>query len=356
MKVAIVTPFNDPEVGACVVRVRALKKYFLEKGAEVDVLAPKRKGASGKERYASLRELFGKVFRGKYDLVIGTSPPLPHNFFALFAAKLRGSKFILDAKDDGYFLANTEEKKKSVKFRIYSFLRVLTYKFSDMTIYLTKEDLELEKKRYNLGEQLLVPNGSVEEVSFDQKSRVRIRKKANFSTRDVVGCYNGSIGDEDIKGLLENSNGAKFIFVVTVSKDKYGKAERKFLQDLLKKYSPKSIVFENSSQKDLGKYISAADYGALPWNDFMPTSIPVKLFDYISVGIPVITKGYKNTAVERFHKENDIGYFTTLWSAFFNKVKIVKKKKIDKNLSDKFLRKNYISKLFEEIEKKGWTK
>ena len=120
--------------------------------------------------------------------------------------------------------------------------------------------------------------------------------------------------------------------------------------------SKKSIVFENISPTIVGRYISAADYGILPWNNFMPTSIPVKLFDYISVGISVITKGYKNTAVERFHKENDIGFFTITWNTFFEKVKIVKKKKVGKNLGEKFLRKNYITKLWEEIEKRGWIK
>ena len=354
MKIAIVTPFADPEVGACVVRVKAFEKYIIQKGLEIDIIAPKRKGASGKNRYVSLKDLFGRIVFGKYNLVIGTSPPLPHNFFALFATKLVGAKFILDAKDDGYFLANVEKKKRSFKFRIYSFLRTLTYKFSDMTIYLTKEDLLLEKKRYYLKNQLLVPNGTIEEVSFDQQSREKIRKKAGFESRDCVGCYLGSIGDEDIKGLLENSNGAKFIFIVSVSKDKFGEAEKKFLADLIVKYSPKSIVFENISPREVGRYISAADYGALPWNDFMPTSIPVKLFDYLSVGIPVITKGYKNTAVERFHKENNIGFFTTDWNNFFKKVKLIKNKKIDKTLKQKFLRVNYISKLWDELEKRGW--
>ena len=76
-----------------------------------------------------VKELFFRILKGKYDIVIGTSPPLTHNFFALKAAKLSGAKFILDAKDDGYFLSNLDMKKRSFKFRIYSLLRSLTYNF-----------------------------------------------------------------------------------------------------------------------------------------------------------------------------------------------------------------------------------
>jgi hypothetical protein len=356
MKVCIVTPFADPEKGACVVRVNSFKEFFESRNVEVTVVAPKRKGIAGKNRYFSIKELFFRILKGKFDFVIGTSPPLPHNFFALLATKFSNAKFVLDAKDDGYFFENSKKEKKSLNFKIYSFLRTLTYKFSDLSIYLTKEDLLLEKKRYDLKEQLLIPNGGVQEVSFDSKSRARIRKKAEFEKKDCVGCYLGSIGDEDIGGLLKNSEGNKFLFVVSVSNDEFGKKERKLLKDLVKQYSPKSKIFENIPLSEVGKHISAADYGILPWNNFMPTSIPVKLFDYVSVGLPVITKGYKNTAIERFHKENDIGFFTTSWNDFFKKVKIVKRKKINKNLKKQFLRENFISKLWVDLEKRTWIK
>ena len=88
----------------------------------------------------------------------------------------------------------------------------------------------------------------------------------------------------------------------------------------------------------------------------MPTSIPVKLFDYICVGLPVVTKGYENTAVSRFHKENNVGYFTTSWPAFFEKVNIVKSKKINKNIKNKFLRENIVAKLWVELDSLGWIK
>ena len=43
MRIAIVTPYADPEKGACVLRVNSFKNYFEKKGKIVAILAPKRK-------------------------------------------------------------------------------------------------------------------------------------------------------------------------------------------------------------------------------------------------------------------------------------------------------------------------
>ena len=48
MKIAIVTPFYDPEKGACIVRVNAFKNYFKNRSSKVEILVPARNKINGK--------------------------------------------------------------------------------------------------------------------------------------------------------------------------------------------------------------------------------------------------------------------------------------------------------------------
>jgi len=357
MHVAIVTPFAEPEKGACTVRVNSFVKFFQSKGAKVDVFSPKRAELSGKSRYNSVFSLCLKIIFGKYDLVIGTSPPLPHNFFALIASKLSGTKFVLDGKDDGYYFSGLTKKNINPKFIIYFILRYFAYKYSNLVLFLTPEDLELEKKRYSINRVFLLPNGSSGEVNFSPNSRESIRKKFGFGKGQKIGAYVGSVGDEDLQGMLVNSpKGTTFLFILALYPGKFGDDEKNVVLDNIKKYSPRSRIISNLTQSELGKYLSAADYAVLPWIGIMPTSIPVKLFDYISVGLPVISKGYAGTALERFHTENNLGYFTTTWADFFSKIKFASNIKISPGYSKRFLRTIYLESFWKKINSLGWVK
>jgi len=327
MRIAIVTPYADPERGASVIRVNAFRNYFEEHGCKTIVLAPKRDNlASTKEvyRYGGIFELVKKICKSKADVVIGTSPPLTHNFFALLACKLSGKKFVLDAKEDPFVFEPHPSifSKSGLKRRAYFLLRRFTYKNADLLFFLTDWDKKLEVKRYNLDPKkcLLVPNGSEPEVVYYSKdARKETREELNIPESAKVLVYAGGIGDEEIEKLIElfdKLNMADVFLLLVVSLEK---ANEWYLEEILKKAnSLKRIkVVQNIPYEKMYRYLSAADIGLVPWPEKYFTSLPVKVFDYLSVGLPIVIKGPKKGALQDFYKKNRfIGFYSSEWAEF----------------------------------------
>jgi hypothetical protein len=356
MKLAIVTPFAEPEKGACTVRVNHYKSFFEKKGLIVSVFALKRANLNGEGRYSGAIDLFLKVFFGKFNFVIGTSPPLPHNFVAFIAAKLSGAKFILDAKEDPLVLKPKKEYGlKKIKTAVYLSLRWFVYSFSDIVLFLTKEDFELETKRYKIRNPFLLPNGCSEEIKFSSSARVMLRKKFGFKQNDKVGIYSGSIGDEDLEGVLKNAPySMKIIFLLVHSTDSIGQNELESFIKLKNKFLPNAVVCSNLGPSEMSEYLSAADYGILPWSNGLFTSVPVKIFDYIAIGVPVVVKGEKPSALYRFIKENNVGFFSDSWSNFFEAIKNLRIKR-NKMLVKAFARTNFLNRFWKKLLDDGYV-
>ena len=124
MKIAIVTPYTDPEKGACSVRVDSFKEVFEREGHKVTIFAPTRVGVEKESRkvvrFGGVGTLVKELNRTDFDVVIGTSPPLFHSFVALVVCRFRGTPFVLDMRDLWTFsLAELGLKStKSLKFRL----------------------------------------------------------------------------------------------------------------------------------------------------------------------------------------------------------------------------------------------
>ena len=78
-------------------------------------------------------------------------------------------------------------------------------------------------------------------------------------------------------------------------------------------------VLKNISFAEMYNYLSASDIGVVPWPEKYYTSLPVKVFDYLAAGLPVIIKGPKQGALREFYKKNPfIGKYIFSWKAFLN--------------------------------------
>lgn len=348
MKIAIVTPYADPEKGAAVIRVNTFRDYFKEKGCEVKIFAPKRAGvknAKGVYRYNSVFELMKRIFAGNFDIVLGTSPPLTHNFFALVACKLSRKRFVLDAKDDPFIFEPLPSffSLKGLKRRLYFLLRAITYKHADMLFFLTNWDRRLEIKRYNLDHKkcILVPNGSDPDIIYYSKdAREKTRKELNIPKDATVLIYAGSIGDEEIDKLigafdkLDRKN-VFLLLVVSVEKANEWQLEKLLVKA---KNRDRIKIVKNVLYEKMYCYLSAADIGIVPWPDKYYTSLPVKTFDYLFAGLFVIIKGPKKGALREFYRCYPwIGAYSTTWRDCIKKMK-----NTDRNMLMKIRRNNRI--------------
>tara|TARA_Y100000310_G_C20665703_1_gene807355 strand:- start:1160 stop:2290 length:1131 start_codon:yes stop_codon:yes gene_type:complete len=371
MKILIITPYAEPEKGACVVRVNGFRDYFKEQLNYVSVYAPERKGirqSAQIKRYSGITELMKLVIKSDSEAIIGTSPPITHNFFALIAAKLTGKKFILDAKDPFTEIIKKlePERTKSPKFLFFQIIEYLTHKLSDKIIFLNKPYLEDAVKKFSLKREklILAPNGSdTQKIYFSEKERKETRKKLGIKNEFTL-FYVGGTGDKDLTGFMEKSlkeiaekQDIRMIFILSFTGSE---GEKKIISELKnsakKNNLEKNINFVfNVDFKELYKYLSAADAGLVAYPDFEMHVIGAKVFDYIAAGLPIASKASKGNKIQKeFIELNKIGFQSSTWEEFnrsFSKfaVKKYSRKEIVK-VAEKNSRKNTGKKVLEEIK------
>jgi len=326
MNIAIISPYAEPEKGAATIRVNAFCEFFEKKGVYVKVFAPKRKGVrkvKGVKRYSGLIDLMNIIRLGSFELVIGTSPPLTHNFFALVAAHFSGKKFVLDAKEDRYVF----EEKPSIlsiaglKRRLYFLLRRLTYKNSDLLFFLTDWDKNEAKSSYGVSDEKLVllSNGTVSKtLKYSESKAKAVRKKLGIPFSAPLLVYAGSIGDEEIDLFVKafDSIAGNVYLLLVIAIEKSNEPE---LKAILKSSNSRDriLVEQNVPYSKMSGFLSAGDIGIVPWTSCYFTSIPVKVFDYLSCGLPLLIKGPGRGALSDFYSKNEfVGFYSTNWSDF----------------------------------------
>jgi glycosyltransferase involved in cell wall biosynthesis len=334
--VLIVTPYAEPEKGACTLRVNFFKDVLERQGCQVLVLAPYRKSVSEVEgvlRYKSKFDLVSKMLsifnsRKAKFFVIGVSPPLFTNLFVMIASKLGKAKFILDAKDDGqYYKKNSLGILKSLKRLVYLTTRRVVYKNADSLMFLSNSDLKEAKENYSIPihKMHIVMNGTnTMKIFSDKVARARIRKKFRIPQNSIVLIYAGSLGDEEISDFIVEcsntikSSKAKLLMVVAHENSLQGDYEIKSLKSIIKSQGLEkdAFIFENIPYEELNKYLSASDIGVLPWPENLITSIPVKIFDYASASLAIVAKAPLNSEASNFIHNNNLGFAVSDWQNF----------------------------------------
>ena len=330
MRILLITPYAEPEKGACTMRVNAFREYFCSRNFEVKIIAPQRgnENIGVVERYKGLKEYLKFLLFDDYDLIVGTSPPIFPNFFGLICAKLRGKKFFLDGKEDGYFII---PRRKNTKFLFYSFIRRVVYSFSDYVFFLTNEDLLLETKKYGLKNHVLISNGTEpEKIYFDKNARIEIRKKYFVGLNEKLFLYAGTVGDEDMEGMIKHFSKTNYrvMFILAYAKHDAEKRITNTIIELAKKALYKPIFVENIPFEEMKNYFSAADVALCPFSSHLWTSFPVKIFDYIAAGLPVLAKAGKKSAMKEFFKKHPFtGKYFSDWPELMRDLNTVNRKR-----------------------------
>ncbi|MBM3281764.1 MAG: glycosyltransferase family 4 protein [Candidatus Diapherotrites archaeon] len=313
-KIIVYSPYAPSAPGAAGMRVKAIQDALERENARVTILTPR----DGREW-----SIFQRIQDEKPSTIIATSPPLPPLAWVWFAAKVSGSRFILDAKDDGRALALLSKKNNSWKEIMYLQLRAFLYKNADRIWFLTQSDKEEARQRYHLSESrtAIVPNGCDERITFSTVLRKKIRSEWNVSPRRMVLLYAGSLGDEDIHGFVQATQKIRdnyhLIFVATVDNTTQDRARRDALHAQLNQKEQSYHFYENISPSELSAIFSGADIGIVPWSDDLPSSIPVKTFDYAGTGLPILAKCPPSGELHALLENNkEWGDSIASWDAF----------------------------------------
>lgn len=340
MKICCVTPFADPEKGASVVRVNSYRQYFESRGHSVTVLSPFRKGVGSSEtvtRYRGILDLVKKVWKTDFDVLMGTSPPIPHVFFSLLVSKLKQKPVVLDSKDifshTGLLLGIF--KKNNPKFWAYRFLEKLTHQWADQILVL---DLRLGRwltHHYGVPSYKirLAANGVDPKIVYrNVLEGKKIREQLGIPSDALVLIYMGGLGDEQYLAFLENSAAelrkkkAFVLFVIAQDNSAFAKSEIQKIRETVQKQKLEdrfAMVF-NIEHRDAYRYLSAADIGLDFWSHLAHFAVTVKIMEYMACGLPVLVKTPKeNESFREFFKHYDVGLAASDWTGFDQHLKTI---------------------------------
>jgi glycosyltransferase involved in cell wall biosynthesis len=244
-------------------------------------------------------EMFFNIIFSRYDLILITSPPFIASFGGVLAAKVRKIPYIFDVRDEYpevFFtskLLNEASIVGKILLKIESFIYKNAFKVITVTDGICKRiDIKIKKKDF----AALVRNG------FDGTRFTPTNDKEKRFT--VV--FHGNIGkfqDPDlIISLAQKVN--------SLGKDIHFKVIGFGGKDAsLKNLTPSNLSFLGMvNYENIPSIISRAHVGiSFRSNDTISkNSFPVKLYEYIGVGIPVIVTPISEAG--DFFSSRGIGY------------------------------------------------
>ena len=320
MKIGIVTPYALPEKGASSMRVDSFRKYMVKEN-EVTIIT----------RHDNTKETKEKLIN--MDHVVLTCPSFYKAFKLIPFLKGNKIKFTLDIID----LAENTTRKINILFKL-----ALLITSNNITV-VTKYMKSYLSRRYFINKSKIdiVPNGVDTDIFYPSRNKVKIRKNLDISKDSTVLIYEGIIGDHNLLDFINlltpnimRKNKLTFLMVVIVgeTEDESTKKLKQLKNNLKSKGLLQYFRFvENAQPEKLRDYISCSDFGLapIPVNNNNLYRIPIKAYDYVSCGTPVIGICPKGGELTRFIMGNDLGYSFNNWKSLLDYIPKLKKKRLN---------------------------
>ena len=331
MRVLFIAQYYPPETGGPQNRMASLAEGFLARGHDVHVITEKPNYPTGivwpeyrgglfkhetingvnvtqcaiwedksKSFTTRIRFYLSFVFtsilasmrvKGKFDVVITSSPPLFVGISGYVASKLKRAKYVFDVRDLWPDVAVamgelTNSRAASIAKRLEKFI----YRHADGITAVTDSFCDDIRKTAGESKRVVrVTNGTVPEIFDIQEEQKDLRTEFGMSEAKYVG-FIGNMGlAQGLEHVVEAARllaetGVTFLFV--------GEGARKqTLQEMAAEQGVKNIDFR--SRVDLAtaaRYMSACDalLVSLGDNKIYEKFIPSKLFDSMAAAKPVL--------------------------------------------------------------------
>ncbi|MCF8260832.1 MAG: glycosyltransferase family 4 protein [Melioribacteraceae bacterium] len=352
MKLLFLLHFFKPESCAAAIRLNYFVDQVRNSGIDYEILAPKPNYPHGrvfpgfeggiihdKENYVtylpiylpqkpsvigrflsyfsySLTALFYTLYKSKnFDVIISSSPPIFTAFTAAFLSKFKKKKFILDLRDIWPDIG-IELGILNNKDIIYWLKRMekFIYNRADRIIVTADGDRKnLVEKGVQESKIELIFNG-VDTAKFrplSEEEKKLIRKDYKLPIDKKIAIYFGSLnqGMNDIELLIDvilnSANKSEEIFYVVV-----GDGENK--TEVLSKigHLSNNLIIENLNHTELSRLVASSDISLVPRKDIRKDTggnIPVKLFESLAAGVPVVLSTISGTEIEKIFTEIGVG-------------------------------------------------
>lgn len=417
LKILLISQFFYPEITAGAFRAFDHAKIWADNGNEVTVYTANPNYPKGiiyegyenklfkKNKYDGIELIRGKVYVGKnsskigraligisfmlfalmnlllnkkkigkkFDVIIGSSGPIFTGIVAYFYSKAYKSKFIYEIRDITYTqMLATMSSESSFAYKFFKWLELLLCKKADKVVVVTNgfKDQLIEDGIQAEKIEVIYNGVYIKDKCNLQINHIKHDRNIRIEDEKLVFCYAGTFGiSQDILSLVEfyENLDIKNKELILIGEG----AQKDKIKEYITLNNIQSIhVYDSVKKEELNEILKKVDlcFVKLKYNKHFSRTMPSKVFDLMSRGMPIVYLGPKgevsyvlrkaNCGVNLydFDNKNNIEAFINIYESYnnifdfkqyiiqlgFNGVEYV---------SDKFDRK----KLARQYQKNIWT-
>jgi len=237
--------------------------------------------------------------------------------FATLVPKLFGSKILLDIHDPLSITYSTKfNSSNRIIKKLLNMIEMFSWHFSDRIITVNEVVLKELTIRYKNKSKLKVISNYVDTEKFPYNEDYNLNGKLKL-------IYHGTIAErfglDDVLLAINNLKNKEVVHFLIIGTGDY----EKILKNKINKYNlDKIVTFDNNAYDvdELNGIIRDYNVGIVPYKNLLSTEfiLPLKLQEYISVGLPVIT--IKSKTIESYYTESELFYYDNKNSASLTKL------------------------------------
>jgi glycosyltransferase involved in cell wall biosynthesis len=345
MKVLFFLLFSNPFPGAGWTRTNFFAEYLAKNGNEVSIagifslLSLKHAGVTSSNHIrivnlmpvlrtenifsvivnllSSIVASFGLFVVLRPNVVVISVPSGEICFGPYIVAKLfKAKKIAFDYRDEWEDFAISRTNSNLYK-SLFKFLKhIMTKCYVNSDLVLTVNEALLHSLELRGIRNIKILTNGADSYIFKPYDKKMSRSKMGLSDNDFVIVYSGIIGgyyslDLVLQGLKRLVSTIPNIRLLMVG---YGPALQEIM-GMAKELGLEDVVLYCGAKYDLvelAEILSAADIGIVPYDSDLkwvnlPRALPVKTFEYLACGLPVIAATFKDSLIAKLICENNVG-------------------------------------------------